>query len=447
MVKSLPIIILISFIAALSGLLFGYDTGVISGVLLFITPRFQLSTITSELIVSMVVFGACLGALTTGRLGDRFCRRHLLLIAAIAFLLGSLYAALAQMSIHLIIGRFIIGLAIGISSYIAPLYIAEIAPPKYRGALVTLNVVMITGGIVIAYISNYVLAEVAAGWRWMLGAGALPASLLIISIKLLPPSPRWLIKQGRIEQAAHVLQQITDNPQEHLTALHQHYSKDQSQSRWRDLFSLGNGKLLIIGCALSIMQQISGINAILYYAPILFKTAGFDSTQTQLLATIGIGMVNFLMTVLALYLVERLGRRTLLLGGFTIMTVCLSQVSLGFYWHEQTLFMKWYLLANLIGFMIGYAGSIGCVFWVIIAEIFPLKFRASAMSLATATNWLSNGLVSLTFLSFLQTCGPTAVFFSFSSACLLSGIFCYRYVPETKGQSLEQLETNLKRII
>jgi len=441
----MPIVILISFIAALSGLLFGYDTGVISGVILFIGPKFKLSLLSTELIVSMVVFGACLGALLTGRVSDSYCRRHLLFTAALAFLLGSLCAALATSPSGLILGRFIIGLAIGISSYIAPLYIAEIAPAKYRGSLVTLNVVMITGGIVVAYMSNYALANLQNGWRFMLGLGALPAALLIASIKMLPPSPRWLIKQGKLAQAEQVLSQISETPKQTLASIQQHIQNTVSQPNWRSLLSGNNLRLVIMGCALSIMQQTSGINAILYYAPVLIKTAGFTSTQTQLLATIGIGLINFFMTIVALYLVERLGRRSLLLMGFCTMTVCLSQVSVGFYW--QNWFSKWYLLANIIGFMIGYASSIGCVFWVIIAEIFPLQFRASAMSLATATNWLSNGLISLSFLSFLQAFGPGTVFLSFTLACLLSAIFCYLYVPETRGKTLEQIEARFNNSV
>lgn len=436
-------IFLITFIAALSGLLFGYDTGVISGALLFIQKEFSLSTFSTEMLVAAVLLGACGGAVISGKLADYLGRRKLMLIAGIAFAMGTLLSAVGGTIANVIEGRIIVGFAIGIASYAAPLYIAEIAPKRTRGAFVILNTITVTGGIVLAYVSDLLL-EHNGSWRWMFGLGLIPALLLIVGIFGLPESPRWAAKKGWMELARYILTRIRplSEVEEELNEIKRNLSYDRTSS-WAGIFDPQVRKILLLGIGLAIVQQITGINTIFYYAPSIFQLAGFESTTAQLFATLGMGVTNFVMTIIAMLWVDRVGRRPLLLIGLGMMTLLLFLVATIFNGAEHTAGLRWLLVGSLILFVAFYALSIGCLFWLIVSEVFPLQIRGAAMSIATMSNWAANLIVALTFLSLIKLLGPGRTFLFYGVAGLLSFVFALLWVPETKNVSLEHIENNL----
>ena len=435
-------LVLIAMIAALGGILFGYDTGVISGALIYIAPEFHLGNLGSEITVSAALLGALLGAIGSGRMSDYYGRRRSLLIAASGFVIGTLFSAMAPSLFMLTLGRLIIGLAIGIASFAVPLYLSEIAPPSIRGAIVILNTITVTGGIVLAYVIDYAYHN-TGNWRWMLGLGVFPAILLGLGTLMLPKSPRWLMQIGMREQARRTLCKIRKPHQidpelaaiEHIT--------EQCKPHWRDVWQPLFRPVLSVGIALAVIQQICGINTILYYAPKIFGYAGFTGDANKILATLGMGLANFLFTIAALILVDYVGRRKLLLTGLATMALSLLAAAFSFYGQMGPM-SKWLALGSLASFVAAYALSIGCLFWLIIAEIYPLQIRGLAMSVATTANWTANMLVSLTFLSLLHALSPSVTFLLFAVTSLLSWLFCYCFVPETKSVSLEKIEANLR---
>ena len=440
------LIYLLAMIAGLGGVLFGYDTGVISGAILFVKKSFSLTTFAVEITVSTVLLGALFGALGSGKVSDHYGRRTALMVASAGFILGTLLSSLAANIFMLIIGRFIIGLAIGVASYTVPLYISEISPKEKRGGLVILNTIAVTGGILIAYIVNYIFAP-SGNWRWMFGMGVIPALLMGIGLLFLPRSPRWLMQQNRRDEAVDSLKLVraTDDAhavQSELNDIEQ--VSNSEESSWRDLLNPMIRPVLIIGLGLAIIQQVTGINVVLYYAPSIFNAAGFHGTTSQMLATLGMGLTNFLMTIVAVCLVDKVGRRRLLLIGLSGMTFGLVVVALSFYFSNGMIFWKWLTVAGLVLFISMYALSVGCLFWLVISEIYPLNVRGKAMSLAAATNWMANFIVALTFLTLLGAIGPTWTFGLYGIAGILSVAFCYCLVPETKMVSLETIEENLR---
>ena len=438
-------IVLVAMIAALGGILFGYDTGVISGALIFVQSAFHLSTALQEITVSAVLFGALIGAIGSGRLSDYYGRRKSLLIAATGFLIGTVLSAIAPNVYALIIGRLIVGLAIGIASFTVPLYLSEIAPVKIRGAIVILNTITVTGGIVVAYLVDYYFTP-TQNWRWMFGSGIFPAVLLGIGALFLPRSPRWLMQMGYDHQARKTLNKIR-----HKATVEQEFAAikevvNQDKASWRELLSPMLRPVLIVGIGLAVIQQVTGINTILYYAPTIFNAAGFHGATAQVLATLGMGVTNFLFTIVALLLVDRVGRRRLLLSGLAGMTLSLAVVAICFKANIAASFVggKWVSVVALTTFVATYAVSCGCIFWLIISEIYPLKMRGLAMSVATAANWGANMIVAATFLTLIQHFSPAVTFSLYGIATLVSFIFAYKLVPETKDVSLEKIENNLQ---
>lgn len=435
---------IIATVAALCGLLFGFDTGIISGASIFIRHDFHLSGGRLEMVVSAVLFGAMCGSMLSGRATDRFGRRNMMLVTALLFVVGTCLAALAPSLAWLVTGRGIIGLAIGVACYAAPLYLSEISPAAHRGALVVLNTIMVTGGIVVAYVVSMLCAG-SANWRLMFGLGVVPAGLLLAGVFLLPKSPRWLIEKGDMQQALRVLHKLRPSEQiaqQEWQQIAQSVA-EQPKTNWRALFAGRVFWLLVVGCGLAIIQQITGINTILYYAPSIFSAAGFHGVSAQLMATLGMGLTNFLFTLVALKLVDKVGRRRLLLWGLTIMTLSLFIVSLCFHAGATLAGGRWYLLCALVCFIASYALSIGCLFWLLIAEIYPLNVRGGAMSIAASCNWLANFAVAATFLSLLHAFGPRYTFLLYAVLSVLSVVFCYALVPETRGISLEQMESRI----
>lgn len=427
--------------AGLGGLLFGYDTGVISGAELFFKNDFTLSVFALEVIVSGVLAGAAVGALAGGRLADLFGRRTLLIVTALIFAAGAVVCAVAPSPSILIIGRIIVGLGIGLSSGAVPVYISEVSPPDTRGWTVSIFQLAITLGILLAYVVDYVFASIQ-GWRWMLGLAVVPAAIFASGMFFLPESPRWLVKRGHAAAARAILGRIRDTSvaDAEFLEIQSSLAQAEEQGNWRDLLNRGLRPALILGIGLAIFQQVTGINTVIYYAPIIIKSSGISSDSGAILATAGVGTVNVLMTIVSMWLIDRVGRRPLLLTGIAGMFVTLGVLGWVFHSASPTGALSWLALVSMMAYVACFAISLGPIFWLLISEIYPLKVRNSTEGLAATFNWVSNLVVSLTFLSLLGWRGATQTFWLYAFFAVAAWIFSYRLVPETKGRTLEQIE-------
>jgi sugar porter (SP) family MFS transporter len=429
-----------SAICALGGLLFGYDTGVVSGALLFIQDTFgHMSAFDKELVTSLLLVGAAVGAFAAGRLSERIGRRPTILITAAVFIAGVLGAALSPTFPFLVVMRFVIGLAVGAASMSVPMYIGELAPPRYRGALVSLNQLAITSGILVSFLVDYGLGA-SSDWRLMFGLAAIPAAALLVGMLFQPESPHWLIKSGREDQAREVLAHYRseDEIDDEVAEVHETSNRSVSGS---ELLGSRLRPLLVLGVMMAVFQQITGINTVIYYAPTLLQQAGLGS-ESSLLANVVIGAVNVAMTVVAIRLLDRTGRRPLLLVGTGGMVVGMAVVAFTFVVGGSVLHDGAALVA-VVGLLI-YTGSfavgLGPVFWLLIAEIYPQEVRGPAMSVATMANWSANFVVTISFLSLLDAIGGAGVFFLFSALSVVALAYFARWVPETKDLSLAEIE-------
>jgi len=437
----------IASIAATGGLLFGFDTGVISGALLFLKQDFNLSSGLQEWVVSAVLIGCIAGAAISGRLVDQWGRRRSIIGAACIFAIGSIWTATAPDISTLIAGRIVVGLAIGVSSYAVPLYISEISPPQYRGALVSLNQLFLTIGIVASYLVDDLFANTSETWRGMFFAGLIPAMILGIGMFFLPETPGWLAGKGHDHEAKDILQRLMPglDSNAELANLKQISSLDPTACR-KQLGEAWLRPALWIGIGIMFVQQATGINTVIYYAPTIFEMAGFTSATTAITATVGVGIVNVLMTVVSIQLVDRIGRKPLLSVGLIGMTLSLGGLALGFQLEAEVGDgLKWMTIAMLFVYIGSFAISVGPIAWLIIAEIYPLQVRGVAMSLATLSNWAFNFAVSITFLTLVEKLGKAGTFWLYSAIGVAGWIFCRLYIPETKGVALETLEKNLRR--
>ncbi|MFZ3200163.1 MAG: sugar porter family MFS transporter [Candidatus Acidiferrales bacterium] len=430
---------IISAVSALAGLLFGYDTGVISGARLFFREDFHLTTQQDERVVGAALLGCVIGAAIGGKLADRFGRRKVLIWVALLFIIGAIGTALAQGALLLSIGRVVVGIAIGIASFTAPLYISEISPANVRGTLVSLNQLMITIGIVCSYLADYALAD-ARAWRWMFGVAAIPALIMLIGLLFVPESPRWYMRQGLRDIARTVLSRIRSGSDVHVELNDIESSLGKQEGSWRELLSPALRPALIIGIGLAAFQQFTGINTVIYYAPTIFQLAGLKSNSVAILATAGVGVVNVLMTVVALWLLDRAGRRPLLLWGIVGMVVSLGFLGFAFVSPKLTQVLSPVAVVCVMFYVACFAISLGPVFWLMISEIYPLKIRGRAMGVATVSNWGSNMIVALTFLSLLEWLGNAWTFWVYALVGVAAWIFVYKLVPETKGKTLEEIE-------
>lgn len=433
-------IYVIAFICALSGLLFGYDTGAISGAILYLKQEFGLSSGQQEIIVSIALAGAAIGAAFGGTLADRYGRRPIIIVTAVALVLGSLVTGLAPSVAWLIGGRLLIGSAIGIGSFVAPLYLSEMAPASVRGTIVSLNQFAITGGILLSYLVDFAFAY-PGGWHWMFALGAVPASVLAIGMTFLPSSPRWLVMRGRLKEARLVLHRI-HSASANLELDEIRNSLSHQKAGFGVLLSPLLRRPLMIGVVLAALQQVTGINTVIYYAPTIFQFAGFNSAQGAILATIGVGIVNTLTTVIALWLIDRVGRRLLLLVGVAGMTLSLIVLGAGFLSNHGSPETGRITAIGLMSYVGFFAIGLGPVFWLTIAEIYPLRVRGLAMSVATVVNWTTNLLVALTFLSLVDLLGRPATFWLYAVFSAGAFVFTWRLIPETKGKTLEEIETH-----
>lgn len=443
--KSPRLMYIISAIAAIAGLLFGFDTGIISGALLFIQKDFVLSTVMKELIVSSVLLGAMISSLLSGHLTDSLGRRKVMLIVSALFIVGTFIASFAATLNGILVGRLIIGLAIGIGSYTAPLYIAEVSAPHLRGALVSLNQLAITLGILCSYLINFTCTNIDGSWRWMFACGLVPAILLSLGMLFLPESPRWLIKQNRLAKARDILQRLRPNQQIEAEIEEIQHSFNIKKTAFKEIFAPWIRPVLFLGAMLGLIQQVTGINTIIYYAPTIFQMAGFHDASSSILATVGIGVVNVLATIFAIFYLDKLGRRPLLLTGLVGMGLSLLGLSLAFHFSGDVSLLKWLAIACTFVFIICFAFSLGAILWLMVSEIFPLEVRGAAMGVAVFSCWLWNFLVSATFLSLVNTLGPSYTFLTYAVLCALSFLFCYYKVPETSGISLEKIEANIRQ--
>jgi MFS transporter, SP family, galactose:H+ symporter len=436
---------MVSWISALAGLLFGYDTGVISGAILFVQQDFSLTRVQEEVVVAAVLLGAVIGASFGGKLADRFGRRKILIQVGILFIIGAIGTAFAPTPAWLAIGRVVVGVAIGIASFTAPLYISEVSPASIRGKLVSLNQLMITIGIVVSYLADYGLAD-ARAWRWMFGLAAIPAMVLVIGLIFVPESPRWLMSQSRNTEARSVLQRIRETTDVGTELGDIEADLKLQEGGWRELLTVSMRRPLIVGIGLAIFQQFTGINTVLYYAPTIFEFAGLHSASAAILATVGVGVVMVLLTVVALRLIDRVGRRPLLLYGIFGMIVSLGVLGFSFLSPTLSNIVAWVAMISLPVYVACFAISLGPVFWLLISEIYPLKIRGRAMSIATVTNWGSNLLVALTFLSLLHSLGRAWTFWLYGVIGIVAWVFVYRLVPETKGCTLEEIDARWHNI-
>jgi SP family galactose:H+ symporter-like MFS transporter len=439
--KGARFVYLAAAFAALGGLLFGYDTGVISGALIFIKKEFALSIFEQELIVSIVLAGAIVGAFSGGRLSDRFGRRATLLATSVVFIVGAIFCAAATSIAALVIGRIIVGLGIGLACTTVPIYISEVAPPEARGWQVSLFQLAITIGILGAYLVDFAYAKTEA-WRWMLGLAVIPGVILGVGMLFLPESPRWLAKYLHPEAARAVLVRIrgTNNVDSEFRDIIGSLEQAEEHGRWADLLSPTVRPALVVGIGLAIFQQITGINTVIYYAPTIILTAGIPSAAGAILATAVIGLVNVIMTIVAMWLIDRVGRRPLLLVGIAGMTVCLGILGAAFRMQAETSTVAWVAVITLMAYVAFFAISLGPIFWLLIAEIYPLQIRGLAEGTAAGSNWIFNLVVSITFLSLVQAVGPSWTFWLYGVLSIAAFVFSYYMVPETKGRTLEEIE-------
>lgn len=426
-----------TIVGALGGLLFGFDTAVISGTTQALTSVYALSPFLLGVTVSSALVGTVIAALGAGIPGQRYGRRDSLRVMAVFYVLSALGCALAWNWSALILFRFIGGLGIGGSSVLGPMYIAEIAPPKWRGRLVGCFQVNIVIGILLAYLSNYVIASLhlgAAEWRWQLGVSGIPAVLFLIALFTIPRSPRWLVMQHRPEEAAEVLRlsgvsDVKAEIDEIIASVHLERAAVEDK-----LFSRKYAKPIFLAITVGMFCQLSGINAILYYLNDIFALAGASKLSGNLQA-VAVGAVNLVATLAAMAVIDRFGRRRLLLTGTTGLVICLAAISAIFYTHRYMNCLVWLLMAYIACFAI----SQGAVIWVYVSEVFPNRVRSKGQSVGSSSHWITNAIISLVFP--IMAAGSGAYPFIFFTAMMVLDLFVIGlYYPETTGISLEQVQ-------
>ena len=432
---------------SLGGLLFGYDTGVISGAILFIREELGLTPFLEGLVVASLLLGAAVGAGSAGPLSDRLGRRNIIIIAAILFSIGAIGAALAPNIGVLVFFRVVLGLGVGSAALIVPLYLSEIAPTQIRGAISSLNQLNIVFGILFAYIVNALLASSGA-WRWMLGLAVIPSLVLLIGMFFLPETPRWLVSQDRDEDARDVLRRSRDEETVEKEIQDIREVEEQEEGGLRELTASWVRPALIVAIGLAVFQQIIGINTIIYYTPTTLTNVGYGAAAA-IYANLIIGVVNVGMTFVAIWLIDRVGRKPLLLTGLVGMVLSLTVLGVSSLLLPQpsnpTDPEAIITLLCLAGFIISFAATWGPTVWVMLPEVLPLRVRGTAMGVAIFLHWLANFAVAQTFPVFLASWGPGITFLGYAVIGVLAFLFVGTLVTETKGRSLEQIEADLQQ--
>ena len=437
-------ILKITLVAALGGLLFGYDTAVIAGAVGYLQEKFDLTPTLVGWAASSAIWGCVLGAMFAGYLSDVFGRKKILILTAVFFFLSALGSAMANDLTFFIIARFVGGVGVGAASMLSPLYISETSPAKKRGTLVSIYQLAIVIGINIIYVVNYLIStsgssqwNVDYGWRYMIGSEIIPAAIFFILLFIVPESPRWLLKKGKSEEAENILRNINgENTPKIMREIQQ--TLHHESGSLMDLFGKGLRKAMIVGVVLALFSQITGINAIIYFAPEIFKSIGFG-VQSAFFQTILIGVINTLFTFLALWLIDKSGRKKLLLWGVSGMILCLLGTAICFYF---SITQGPWLLIFILGFIACFASSLGPIPWVMISEIFPTKTRGIAMSFCTIVLWI--GVILITQLTplMLENWGGAPTFGIFLINSILLLLFTWKFIPETKQKSLEEIEAS-----
>ena len=431
-----------SLVVALGGFLFGFDTAVISGAEKSIQSYWNLGVFEHGLTVSIALIGTVIGSLLGSIPSDKYGRKNTLFLVAIFYLLSSLGTALATDWYVFLVFRLLGGFGVGMSSVTAPIYISEISPANSRGRLVALFQFNVVLGILISYLSNYIIGnDGESSWRWMLGIQAVPSIIFLILIRFVPESPRWLIlHKGKLEEAKQVLKRINQlNYQEEFKAIQLSHQPDQQANSSERLFSRKYFRPITLAVLFAVFNQVSGINAIIYYAPRIFEMAGLGA-HTSLLSTVGIGLVNFTFTLIAIGFIDKIGRRTLMLIGSAGLILSLGLVSTTFYSGN---FEGFAITIYLMVYIAFFAFSQGAVIWVFISEIFPNEVRAKGQTLGSSTHWIMAAAIAFSFPYFAEKLGGGTTFLFFSVMMVLQLLFVWKLMPETKGKSLEQIESNL----
>ncbi len=446
-----PWLFFVGAVVMLAGLLFGYDQGVIGGALHGIEDTFHPSTLVIEIITSWVTLGALVGALVAGSMTERIGRRWSIIWAAILFTIGALVEALAPNTGVMIVGRLVVGFGVGVASMAAPLYAAEMAPARLRGRFVSMYQLAITFGILIADIVDQVLSS-GSQWRLMLGLSVLPSILLVLAMFPLPDSATWYLKAGRRDDAAGALRKVRpgEDVQADLDGIAA--SLGESQATWREVFAARWRAPLVVGIGLAVFQQLTGVNAVIYYSDKIFAAAGFSTPAQQTAATTwSIGVVNVVATFIAIAFVDRLGRRPLLFAGLIGMGLALLVMAACFRYLEQPTTATAppshspsdagvILLVAMVVFIASFAFSLGPVVWTVINEIYPAAVRGRGVAIATAANWGAAWLVTRFFLTLVDAIGQSATFVLFAVVCAMTYVFVWRRLPETRGRTLEQIQ-------
>jgi len=435
-----PNLLKATVVGALGGLLFGFDTAVIAGTTHSLTTTYSLSPRQLGLTVSMALIGTVIGAMSAGIPGQKYGARETLRVLAVFYVLSALGCAFAWNWHALLLARFLGGLGIGGSSVLGPVYIAELAPAKIRGRLVGMFQINIVIGILLAYLSNFGIARLglgAAEWRWQFGVAAIPAVLFLVMLFGIPPSPRWLVTRNRIEEARQVLQQMgAENPENELREILNSVHLETLQKA-EPLFSRKYRVPIFLAITIGMFNQLSGINAILYYLNDIFGAAGFSKLSGDLQA-VAVGGMNLLATLLGMSVIDKLGRKTLLLIGSVGTALCLAGVARIFLSHQHQEYLLWFLVAYIAFFAI----SQGAVIWVYISEVFPNRVRAKGQALGSSSHWIMNAIIAYTFPQLAKSSGAYPFMF-FSLMMVLQFFVVLFFYPETKRISLEQMQQRL----
>ena len=429
-------LLIFSTAAALGGLLFGFDTGVISGAIHFIKIEFNLNAYQEGFAVSNLMIACVVGALLAGPIADWTGRKKVLILCAVLFTVSAILSALPRSFTELVIARFIGGMGVGMASVVSPMYIAEISPAKIRGRLVALNQLAIVVGILLSYFSNWVLVDTGINnWRYMLVAEILPAITFLVGLFFIPESPRWLTKEGLEKEALDVLNVVAGaaNADHELQEVKK--SLAEKRTSLKELLHPSLRRVLIVGILFSLFAHITGIDTIIYYGPIIFLESGFK-TDSALLASVMIGITNLIFTFVGMAMVDKAGRKFLLLVGLAGMGISMTLV--GLCMQSDMISAKWTLLW-IMTYIASFAMSIGVVIWVYLSEIYPTRVRGQALSVATMVLWLGNVILTQLFPVMMERFGG-GTFYIFSFICLLAFIFTWTMVKETKGVSLEEIE-------
>jgi sugar porter (SP) family MFS transporter len=442
MKKNLLHLYFICLIATMGGLMFGFDVAIISGAVPFIQPYFGWNELQLGWGVSSLLLGAIIGAFGSGFLSDIYGRKKVLIVVALFFAVSCTFTALATSSVVFISARVFGGLAVGAASVLSPMYVAEVAPPKNRGMLVSVYQLAIVLGILCSYTINYGLHNIDNNWRWMFATGIVPSVLFFTGLFFIPESPRWLYKAGKKEESLKVLTGIGGESLANVEILEiaESLKGNSSSVSLGELFKPQVRKVMIVGFLLAIFVQISGINTIVDYAPKILLAAGVE-INNALLQTSLVGLINFIFTFVAIFFIDKIGRRSLYLIGSVGMVITLILLAISFYLKMEGFFT----LICILLFIAFFASCIGPVFWTLVSEIFPNRIRGKAVAFASFTQWIFNFLVVLLFPHFLASLGGGKTFLFLAAMSFLQLLFTYLYVPETKGKSLEEIEQFWKR--